>query len=881
MKARLASTLAILLVAAPWPARAATVIDDGYDDASLSHASAVVVDGANSITASEASVRRKGLHSARVDRGAGALRSYLRYDLSPARPQLAIRLAVRIASNVVAPAGAELMSLVGADATRPLAALVLETDGTLALAGDDGTGSVVVTQPSPGFDDVLARDHWYELEIRYHAGSVPPAAGIEVFRDGVRVLSRTSVGTGGNVQSANVGQRAAWASFAGVSGSLYYDIVKADDAAPVGPENDHPALVLVDRSNPSAYATYASARIKNALDFWGLAYREVDLSSEPVTSSLLSTADLVVIGQEHVGAALGTAGQAAIATAVQGGMGLVGLDPWAGEYANASFQSALGSPSYGSATTTLQFTTNDPASHFVLAEQPAGVDDPTNPSDSNVRTYFSRPGGDIAFQSLASAGSATVLATCVGVPAVISRSAGSGRVVWWFLSNQLWDNAVDTAAGGSSEGAYHPTLRIGHVHGIDDVLWRSIVWAHRKPMLWNPLPRKLAALKVDDARGRSLGGSAAFDYADSAMTILGVPIQSSLFLNAIASGSLEALALASLQSSEQLEVSAHAFDGGDTNPAQPTSDFLYWKRQTGASGETLTDDPFGDSTLAARWSSIDSFFSARGLTMSKWLAPHDAVAGTNNLPYLAARGIIYAHTVHDLAASSGHGQDDWLSAKPFGSGCHALDYMAGGSPVFAVSSYADCAFWNFDFDVKQGAVAPVDNRDEAVANALLQARLAHGSRFPMLFLTHEYVIDADGFSLTDWEYIVTHVRDALASDSEVLWVSPTELARQSREHAGNRILSLTRTGNQFELLLEGASSAGTSVELWRTGEARSRLTIPAFSGTSYQTPVAQCGRLSADDAPVPLAGLLPILGVVGYLARVRARFRAAGSRGRA
>lgn len=862
-------------------ADAAVVVSEGFDAGTLSAASAVVVDGANAATALESTVRRKGLHAARVDRTAGALRSYIRYDVSPARATLNLRFAVRLAPDAAIPVGLELAGLVGSDASRPLAAIVLEPDGTLAVVGDDGTGAVVTSQPIASFDTPLAAGAWYELEIRYQSSSTPPNAGIELYRDGVRVLSRASLPTAGSVQSINLGQRAGWAPFGNAAATVYYDIVKADDATPVGPESDHPALVLVDRSSPSRYADYASERVKGALDFWGLAYREVDLSSEPVTSALLASADLVIIGQEHVAAALGNNGQNAIAGAVQGGMGLVSLDPWGAEY-GATIQSLIGSPTFGAPTTTLQLTTSAPATHFVVAEQPAGADDATNPGDSNVRTYFARPGGEIGIQTLASAGNGTVLATSFGIPAVLARSAGSGRVVWWFVSHELWDDAID-GSGGDPQGTYHPILRIGHLHGLDDVLWRGVVWAHRKPMLWNPLQAKYAALKIDDARGRSLGGSTPFDYVGEAVTTLGAPIQSSLFLDAIGAGSPAATALAALQSSKNVEVSAHSLDGGDTNPAQPSSYFLYWKRQTGSSGETLVDEPWDASTLASNWSTIDTFFATRGLTLSKWLAPHDAVAGVNNLPYLAARGIEFANTTHDLASSPGHGMSEWLTAKPFGSGCHALDYTSGGTPLFAVSTYADCAFWNYDFGVKQGLVAPVSDRDEAVSNALLQVRRAHGSRFPMLFLTHEYVLAANGFDLADWQYIVSHVRAAVdpVTDPEIAWVSPTVLARQAREHAGNRILSLTRTGNQFELLIEGSSATGTSVEMWKSGEQRSHVPIGAFAGTSYSTPLAQCGTVAGGDgARAMLTGCLPALAALAAIQRARwagRRRRAPGS----
>ena len=65
----------------------------------------------------------------------------------------------------------------------------------------------------------------------------------------------------------------------------------------------------------------------------------------------------------------------------------------------------------------------------------------------------------------------SLLNTQEGDPALVVGRCGNARIVQWMLSPKLWLNQV-----------------FGHANGLDDVFWKSIVWAARKPFVMMAMP---------------------------------------------------------------------------------------------------------------------------------------------------------------------------------------------------------------------------------------------------------------------------------------------------------------------------------------------------------------------------------------------------------
>ena len=79
--------------------------------------------------------------------------------------------------------------------------------------------------------------------------------------------------------------------------------------------------------------------------------------------------------------------------------------------------------------------------------------------------------------------SETILRTQDGHPAALVSRYGRGKVVQYLISPKIWLNEV-----------------FGHGRGLDDVFWKSIVWAARKPFAMLAMPPFVTA-RVDDGVG--------------------------------------------------------------------------------------------------------------------------------------------------------------------------------------------------------------------------------------------------------------------------------------------------------------------------------------------------------------------------------------------
>lgn len=793
------SVLFLCLFSLPATGTATLLYRHGFETGNTSEFDRTVFSEDAVFTGAETRTVRKGDFSGRMTVTLLSQRAYVEEELPQAEPEVYVTCAFRVDPEMEIFSFVELLSLVGQDPSRPMASIVLDGDGLLTLILFGASGEFL-TIPATSDLPPLERGRWYEIELHLRSMLHPDGSLYEVFLDGIRTVNLSGVSTQTLVTRVCYGQRREWLEETTARGTVRYDLCKGADER-IGQEPDKAAVVLVDRSDAfrSAYEDYRSQRVKGFFDHVGLPYVEVDVSNRTVDRALLEPFDLIVLGQEGLGQGLTADEEVAIAGAVQDGAGLLCLDPWIDRYGALEFQRMIGDLQWTGNTVTTWIEVPETV-HFITREQPA---------DWEERRYaFSQPVPQLV---VSGPGSNEVIARAGGGPVVLAGHHGQGRVCLWLVSNLLWDSQLDGVV----------MARLGHVNGFDDVLWRSIVWAARKPMAWFPIDRRYVALKVDDSRGRGLGGQP-FDYLERASERLGAQVHVSLFLNAIDDD--EAAVLRTLQQQGRADVSAHAFDGGDTDPNEQTAWHIYWDIQN--------DSPFTAAQLEERWGRVDDFFQAHGLSFSPVFAPSFSVAGVGNLPFLASHGIRYANMIHQFGTVAGTGINLWLDSAPFRQGIHALDTLAGGLGPFNVSSWANYAFWSFDYLVRFESTPTevVADAEEAFENARRLMRVAYGSRYPMVLLTHEYLLAEAAFDLTEWDRFLERLVD-LAQDEGLQFVDAPELFRIGRDYTTTRVLSYEKSPTGIRVLLEGDPVGSTRLEVWRTGDVRSYQAVPAFSDT--------------------------------------------------
>jgi hypothetical protein len=366
------------------------------------------------------------------------------------------------------------------------------------------------------------------------------------------------------------------------------------------------ALVLVNAQNTAGYGTNPQAPgefqrfTERYLEHLQIPYQIVDVATQGPPADI---ARRQLIISAHRGINPSAAWQTAIANAVAGGAGFVNLDSDATVGQQAHMQNIFGArgSSVGAPGTAIRVPqavlADGSAPHFIAALQRRFRNDP--PGDI---TYAFHADGNAVVQPVRStvltAATGTVIAAVGADPLILATASGSGRAVHF----------------GTLE--YLRADRFGFLMGVDDLFWRSLVWAARKPFVVRGYPR-LWAIQMDDtlegwsARVRdlydvTLTGETAADGTGGPWRVTGF-----VFTDNLAPGSVDRASVIADINAGRLQVSPHA-------RGQSYGD-LYW--------ETRAGQPLDETTWFQTVNDIVTWMQGNGGTdtipfLSRSMVPH-------------------------------------------------------------------------------------------------------------------------------------------------------------------------------------------------------------------------------------------------------------------
>ncbi|HKD13774.1 MAG TPA: hypothetical protein VKE71_04435 [Candidatus Angelobacter sp.] len=338
--------------------------------------------------------------------------------------------------------------------------------------------------------------------------------------------------------------------------------------------------VLVNSTNSTGYNTNSASpgeyqrSPERYLEHLQVPYRVIDVSATSPPD--LTQVPLIIAG--HRGLNLSTAWQQAIQTAVQGGTGFVNLDWDTAIGTNSHIQAIFGATGSTSGTAGTSITVpaavlSDGATpHYITALQsrwPVANPASAFPADLVYSFHQDDNGAQgTATCTLLTNGHGTVLAKIGSDPLLTVTTFGSGRAVHFGTYDYLRAD------------------RFGFVMGIDDLFWRSLVWAARKPFVLRGYPRYFAiqqddpadgwSTRVNDMFNTSLTGTVAADGTGGPWKVTGMFQESDSDLNP---GSQERQLLINYVNAGNLKLVPHTNTGGSGGD-------LYW---TGQNSSQLTD----------------------------------------------------------------------------------------------------------------------------------------------------------------------------------------------------------------------------------------------------------------------------------------------------
>ncbi len=220
-------------------------------------------------------------------------------------------------------------------------------------------------------------------------------------------------------------------------------------------------LVLLNTNSPQV--SKAKEKLLPYLDHFGVPYSVVDLGRQNLPASVVYYA-LVIVSHSRLAAGdsrLKDKLDELLTAGVKAGTGLVSFDP---DVPGAFLKNQSGRQSRPVDVGELKFS---PAGHFITAlHKPV-----------EILELFG-----VMQLARFSAVNADVLVSGSNYPLLVAASAGKGRVAQF--TSQDW--------------MYRSVL--GPMGGLDDLLWRSIVWAARKPFAMRLLP-PIVTMRIDDVVG--------------------------------------------------------------------------------------------------------------------------------------------------------------------------------------------------------------------------------------------------------------------------------------------------------------------------------------------------------------------------------------------
>ena len=349
----------------------------------------------------------------------------------------------------------------------------------------------------------------------------------------------------------------------------------------------------------------------------------------------------------------------------------------------------------------------------------------------------------------------------------------------------------------------------GPMYGLDDLVWRSIVWAARKPFVMQGLPPFLT-MRVDDESGPFNWIHIANDYGF-------IPWAGLFFHNVDAT---EAADLSALVNSGNATAAIHAFNGG----------FFYYNHGSG-------DWP--DTTIEAYYAEGTQWHQDHNIPISKFILPHYYEFGTNAFQGLSDWGVEFVGTMMD--PGNGYGAP-WIMNGPFrnyeggssswGGPVYYADFMqVPGHPEF------DGQFFNCVTEIRDDAGYewyPDNDVPGTIGRGVRQTRRALDNMALATLFTHGYFLP--GVTEDNWNAILQGITDELAPYNPIV-VSLDYACQYVRAmHTSDIISSEYDTDTrQVTIGLGGNTDLDSVVFLFteQAGDIRQMMVdVPTFSGST-------------------------------------------------
>ncbi|MGE5558803.1 MAG: hypothetical protein ACM3WV_09335 [Bacillota bacterium] len=539
-------------------------------------------------------------------------------------------------------------------------------------------------------------------------------------------------------------------------------------------------MVLVDSSTPF-YRDY-QWYIQPYLRHFGAPFRELDLSGPADID--FSRYALLLIAHKNIRPAVTRTGTAdRIAGAVKEGAGLLCFDRSFFGQNSGLFDVKVGESAGEPGADVLRFGEQ---AHYITSLHTGG----------EIKLFreinLKNP---VVFQN------GVILASAGGQPLLCAGKYGEGRMVLW------------------NDYSWMSHLVRGPVYGLDDLFWRGMVWAARKPFVMQGMP-PIVTMRVDDVWGSLKSGRADNPlYWIENCRSHGLKPWLGVFLDNISRHSARILK----QHADRGDVTVfpHAFAGHEIPAGEtPESDIPLPEKWIYFDHHQKKD--YTDDVMREHVRRTEEWYGRYGIPISRVALGHYYEIGRNALKYLLKWGCDFTgvHMPPGEPYFTGVPEGEWLMGGPYRlfetgsrSGRHPVyyaDYLRiPGEPQF------DDRFFNCVIEIRDDAGyewAPDNNVEETVARGIRQLARSFDSMTLAALFTHEsdYI---QWIAPSNWARIIDGVCRGISRRNPV-YLSTDEAYRYVRAKHHLTISDAFFDSRLLRLKLEGRNDSATKCHLF-------------------------------------------------------------------
>ncbi|MFN4227856.1 MAG: hypothetical protein ACK4F0_06940 [Candidatus Ratteibacteria bacterium] len=522
--------------------------------------------------------------------------------------------------------------------------------------------------------------------------------------------------------------------------------------------------IIIDSLKTVQYSR-SEKGIFSAIEHFGFHYKIIDLAFERFFEREIENTNLIVIGQEGLGFSLGKLETDILLKNLYSGIGIVIFDGYISSYPSDFLKSLKIEEIIPKRTSKIKLEKNSWICQGTYNDE----------IELKNELMFYSVKFDNKFWN------AFLYSEDWQVCGIYGRF-GKGKIVLFLTSAGLWQDEI-----------------LGHTEGLDDIFFRSLVWASKKPLITKTMPPFITA-RIDDVSG---SGSKVAKYKETVERFKYVDILNKykiipnlgLFIDDIQNEDIPVLREKYFE--KQAEFSPHAFSDPNNINEYP----IYMKHN---------GQEFSDNELKENFGRVDRKFELFGIRPSITLNAHFGEVGIKSLPYLKERKQNFLMNIIRIGKAYSDPKGHIWDLKPYNKINFSLSELPEDNDFFNVLSLplkieeklSDEKKVDFDFLYKCTIFWNENNSTDikrAIRRGIFQIESGLENKFFGCLMTHEQRISF--LKIEEWEEIIKGIINSIKTKN-IIFKSYDYISLYSKNLQGVSIEKINFDKN-LEIILKG------------------------------------------------------------------------------